>query len=162
MDDEKYFKLIENNVVKNRYFYSTDPTTTPPKVNFQCKTEFELKVMIRIGMSSKGASDIYVHRSKQAANQETHLKECTDKRLLPQIPFEWKLFVSDKAHYSNNVQERLIQNNIPFFARVGNPSKLVQLRLSELYLNERYMKTIGKQKLLIIWLKESNKKAKER
>ena len=39
--------------------------------------------------------------------------------------------------------------------------KLVQLRLYGLYLNERYMKTIGKQKILIIWLKESNKKARE-
>ena len=58
MDVEKYFKLTENNVVGNRYFYSTDPATAPPKVNFQCKTKFELKVMIWMGMSSKGVSDI--------------------------------------------------------------------------------------------------------
>ena len=38
--------------------------------------------------------------------------------------------------------------------------KFIQLRLYGLYLNERYMKTIGKQKILIIWLKESNKKQK--
>ena len=39
MDDEKYFKLTENNVVGNRYFYSTDPATVPLKVKFQCKSK---------------------------------------------------------------------------------------------------------------------------
>ena len=39
--------------------------------------------------------------------------------------------------------------------------KLIQLSFYGLYLNERYMKTIRKQKILIIWLKESNKKARE-
>ena len=53
MDDEKYFKLTGNNVLGNRYFYSTDPATAPPKVNFQCKTKFEAKVMIWMAMSSK-------------------------------------------------------------------------------------------------------------
>ena len=51
------------------------------------------KVMIWMVMSSKGVSDIYVHKSKQAVNQETYVKECIDKRLLPQISFEWKFFV---------------------------------------------------------------------
>ena len=69
MDDEKYFKLTGNNVIGNRYFYSTDPAIAPPKVKFQCKTKFEAKVM---GMSSKGTSDIYVHKSMQAVNQETY------------------------------------------------------------------------------------------
>ena len=92
MDNEKYFKLTGNNVVGNRYFYSTDPATAPPKVNFQCKTKFEPKTMIWMGMSSKGTSNIYVHNSKQAVNQEIYLKRCIDKRLLPQISFEWKLF----------------------------------------------------------------------
>ena len=36
-------------------------------------------MMIWMGMSSKGTSD---HQSKQAVNQETHLKECIDERLL--------------------------------------------------------------------------------
>ena len=72
MDDEKYFKLTGNNIVGNRYFYSTDPATAPPKGNFQCKTKFEAKVMIWMSMSSKGTSEIYVHKSKQALNQETN------------------------------------------------------------------------------------------
>ena len=36
-------------------------------------------------MSSKGTSDTYVHKSKQVVNQETYLKGCIDKRLLPCI-----------------------------------------------------------------------------
>ena len=82
MDDEKYFKLPGKNVVGNRYFYSTDPVTAPPEINFQCKTKFEPKMMIWMVMSSKGTSDTYVHKSRQAVNQETYLKECINKRLL--------------------------------------------------------------------------------
>ena len=73
MNDERYFKLTGNNVVGNQYFYSTDPATVLPKVNFQYKIKFETKMMIWMGMSSKGASDIYVHKSKQAVNQETNV-----------------------------------------------------------------------------------------
>ena len=73
MEDEKYFKLAGNNAVENYYFYSTNPATAPPKVYFQCKTEFELQMMIGMGMSSKGTSDIYVHKSKQDVNQKTYL-----------------------------------------------------------------------------------------
>ena len=46
MNNKKYFKLTENNVVGNLYFYSIDPATAPPKVNFQCKNKFEPKVMV--------------------------------------------------------------------------------------------------------------------
>ena len=69
-------------------YCSTDPATALSKVNFQCKTKFEPMMMIWMGISSKGTSDNYVHKSKQAVNQETYLKECIDKRLLPQISFE--------------------------------------------------------------------------
>ena len=73
MDDEKYFKLTGNNVVGNHYFYSTDVATGLTKVKFQCKTKLEAKMMIWMGMSFKGTSDIYVHKSKQAVNQETNV-----------------------------------------------------------------------------------------
>ena len=85
MDDEKYFKLTGKNVLKNGYSYATNPGTAPPKVKFRCKTKFEPKMMIWMGISSKSTSDIYVHKSKQAVNQEIYLKECIDKRLLPFI-----------------------------------------------------------------------------
>ena len=58
-------------------------------------------------MSFKGASD---HKSKQTVNQETYQKGRIDRRLLPQISFEWKWFVLVKAHYSNIVQDRLTEN----------------------------------------------------
>ena len=134
MDNEKYFKLTGNNVIGNRYFYSTDPATAPPKVKFQCKTKFEAKVMIWMGMSSKGTSDIYVHKSIQAVNQETYLKECINKRLLPFIAKYHLngnyLFWPDlaKAYYSNIVQQCLTEKNIPFVSRVDNPPNVSQAR----------------------------------
>ena len=117
MDDEKYFKLTGKNVIGNRYFYSTDPATALPKVKFQCKTKFKSKMMIWMGVSFKDASDIYVHKSKQAVDRETYLKECLDKKLLPFIPtyhskgnyLFWTGLV--KVHYSNIVQEHLIQKS---------------------------------------------------
>ena len=134
MDDEKYFKLTGNNVIGNRYFYSTDPAIAPPKVKFQCKTKFETKVMIWMAMSSKGTSDIYDNKSIQAVNQETYLKQCIDKRLLPFIAKYHLngnyLFRSDltKVHCSNIVQERLTEKNLLFVSRVDNPSNVPQAR----------------------------------
>ena len=137
MDDEKYFKLTGNNVIGNRYFYSTDLATAPPKVNLQCKTKFEAKVMIWMGMSSKGTSDLYVHKSIQDVNQETYLKECINKRLLPFIAKYHSngnyLFWPDlaKAHYSNIVQQYLTEKNLPFVSRVDNPPNVSQARSIE-------------------------------
>ena len=82
-----------------------------------------------MGMSSKGTSDIYVHKSKQAVNQEIYLKECIDKRLSPKISFERTLFVLAKEHYSNIVQEHLTEKNLSFVSRIDNSPKLIQLRL---------------------------------
>ena len=120
------------------------------------------KTMIWMGMSSKRASDIYVHKSKQAVNQETNV---SIKDYHPKYHSNGNyLFWPDlaKAHYSNIVQQCLTEKNFPFVSLVLTIHqmflKLVQLRLYGLYLNEKYMKTIGKQRILIIWLKESNKK----
>ena len=73
MDDEKYFKLTGNNVIGNRYFYSTDPAAAPSKVNFQCKTKFGPRVTIWMAMSPEGACDIYAPKRKQAVNQATSI-----------------------------------------------------------------------------------------
>ena len=138
MDDEKYFKLTEKEVIGNRYFYSADPATAPPKVKFQCKTEYEAKAMIWMSMSSKGTSDIYVYKSIQAVNQETYLKECINKRLLIFIAKYHSngncLFWSDltKAHYSNIVQQCLTEKTIPFVSRVDNPPNVPQVRQIEI------------------------------
>ena len=121
-------------------------------------------------MSSKDASDIYVHKSKQAINQETYLKEFIDERLLPFIGkyhsngnylFSPNL---DKAHYSNIVQEHLtekISHLILVLTTYQIFLKLLHLRLYGLYLSERYMKIIREQKILIIWLKGIKQKEKE-
>ena len=137
MDDEKYFKLIGNRVIGNSCFYSIDSSTAPPKVKFQCKTKFEAKVMIWMAMSSKGTSDIYVYKSIQLVNQETYLKECINKRVLPFIAKYHSngnyLFWLDlaKAHYSNIVQQYLTEKNIPFVSRVDNPPIVTQARRLE-------------------------------
>ena len=126
--------MIGNNVIGNRYFYPTDPAIVPPKVKFPCKTKFEAKVMIWMGMSSKGTSDIYVHKSIQAVNQQTYLKECINKRLLLFIAKYHSngnhLFWPDlvKAHYSNIVQQCLTEKNIPFVSHVENPPNVPQAR----------------------------------
>ena len=88
-------------------------------------------------MSSKGTSDIYVHKSIQAVNQQTYLKECINKRLLFQISFEWKLFVLTKAHYSNIAQQCLTEKNIPFVSRVDNPPNVPQARPIETVLERK-------------------------
>ena len=97
-------------------------------------------------MSSKGTSDIDVHKSKQVVNQETHMKECIDKRLLPFIAKYQSngnyLFWPDlvKAHNSNIVQECLTEKISYLFLVLTIHQmfpELVQLRRYGLYLNER-------------------------
>ena len=53
----------------------------------------------------------------------------------------------------------LIRKNRQFVFRVDNPAKFVELRL---YSNEKYMKAIEKQKVLIMLVKVIRQKAKER
>ena len=64
--DEKYFKLNGDNVNGNGFSYSTDPTTAFSRVKFQKKKTSEPKTRIWMSRSSKGASSVYVHRSKKA------------------------------------------------------------------------------------------------
>ncbi|CAF3430258.1 unnamed protein product [Rotaria socialis] len=134
LDDEKYFKLSGNNVCGNRYFYSTDPSSAPPNIKFQGKKKFEPKVMIWMACSSKGISDIYVHRSKQAIDQHTYLKECINKRLLAFIERYHNdgnyLFWPDlaNAHYAKVVQTRLNEKNVLYVRRQDNPPNVPQAR----------------------------------
>ena len=71
----------------------------------------------------------------QALNQETYLKECINKRLLPFIAKYHSngnyLFWPDlaKAHYSNIVRATFDwKKNIPFVSRVDNPPNVPQAR----------------------------------
>ncbi|CAF3473255.1 unnamed protein product [Rotaria socialis] len=123
-----------NNVCGNRYFYSTDPSSAPPNIKFQGKKKFEPKVIIWMACSSKGISDIYVHRSKQAIDQHTYLKECINKRLLAFIERYHKdgnyLFWPDlaNAHYAKVVQTRLNEKNVLYVRRQDNPPNVPQAR----------------------------------
>ena len=134
MDDEKYFKLSGNNVLGNRYFYSTDPSTAPPDVKFQKRAKFEEKILIWVAISSKGTSSAYVHKSKQGVRQETYLTECINNRLLPFIEKHHSdgkyLFWPDLAtsHYSNVVQQRLKDNHVPYVLPIENPPNVHQAR----------------------------------
>ena len=134
LDDEKYFKLSGNNVGGNRFYYSIDPSTTPSNIKFQKKKQFEPKVMIWMAISSKGVSDVYVHRSKLGVLQATYLKECINKRLLPFIEKYHHdgnyLFWPDlaSAHYSKIVKQRLDEKNVPFVSRQDNPPNVPQAR----------------------------------
>ena len=82
IDGENFFKLTGNNALRNRYFYSADPSAAPPNIRLQQKTKFESKVMVWMAISAKGVSDVYVHRGKQAVDQKIYLKECMNRRLL--------------------------------------------------------------------------------
>ena len=134
IDDEKYFTLSGNNVYCNCYFYSTNPATTPPNIKFRKKAKFEPKVMIWMAISTKGISDIYVHKNKLGVDQQTYLQECINKRLIPFInKYHYDgnyLFWPDLAssHYSKIVQELLNKKNIPFISRNDNPPNVPQAR----------------------------------
>ena len=52
VDDEKIFTLTGDNVIGNRFFYSTDPTAAPADINFRKKKKFEPKIMIWMAISS--------------------------------------------------------------------------------------------------------------
>lgn len=134
LDDEKYFTLTGDSVIGNRLFYSTDPARAPADIKFRKKKKFEPKIMVWMAMSSKGVSDVYIHKSKQAIRQDTYLNECINKRLLPfieQYHFNGNyLFWPDlaSAHYSKSVQERLNEKNVPFVIRKDNPPNVPQAR----------------------------------
>ena len=122
--------------------------------------------MIWMGMSSKGTSDIYVHKSIQAVNQETYLKECINKRLLPFIAKYHSngnyLFWPDlaKAHYSNIVQQCLTEKNLPFVSRVNNPPNVPQARPTETVLERKIYENNWEAKNIDHLVKKSNKKQK--
>jgi transposase len=134
LDDEKYFKLTGDNVMGNRLFYSTDPNNAPVDVKFQKKRKFEPKIMIWMAISSKGISDVYVHKSKQAIRQKIYIDQCIKKRLLPFIKkFHHDgnyLFWPDlaTAHYGTITQEILQHNHVPYVSRQDNPPNVPQAR----------------------------------
>ena len=127
LDDEKSFTLTGDNVIGNRFFYSTDPTAASTDIKFRKKKIFEPKIIVWMAMSSKGVSDMSAHKSKQSIRRNMYLNQCINKRLLLFIDKYHQsgnyLFWPDlaSAHYFKSVQERLKEKNVPFVIRKDNP-----------------------------------------
>ena len=132
-DDEKYFSLT-GDINSNRFYYSTEPSTTPYNVKFKCRMKFEPKLMVWMCVSQKGISDVYIHRSKGAICTETYLNECIRKRLIQFInKFHRKdslLFWLDlaTAYYAQEVQHYLADHGINYVQRTRNTPNVSQAR----------------------------------
>lgn len=133
IDDEKYFTLT-GDIVGNRSYYTSDPSTTPPTVKFKRRMKFEPKLLVRWAVSAKGRSSVYFHRSKGAVGTDTYLNECIRKRLVPFISKHHHgdsvLFWPDlaSAHYSKQVQMFLANQGIKCIKRSQNPPNVPQAR----------------------------------
>ena len=134
LDDEKYFDFSGDNVQCNQRFYITDPSTTPSDIKYKKKKKFAPKLLIWMAMSSKGVSNVYVHKSKQAITTDIYLNECINKKLLPFIEKHYKrnnyIFWPDKAsaHYADVVIKRLRTKNINVVTKSNNSPNVPQAR----------------------------------
>ena len=134
LDDEKHFGLSGDNVQCDQRFHTTDPSTTPSDIRYKKKKKFAPKLLIWMAMSSKGVSNVYVQKSKQAITTDIYLNECINKRLLPFIEKHYKgnnyIFWPDKAraHYADVVIERLRPKNINVVTKSNNPPNVPQAR----------------------------------
>ena len=131
LDDEKYFSLSGNG---NNFFYASDKQRTPNNVKHKFKRKFEAKVMLYIVVSSKGISKPFFRKSGLAVDQNTYVKSCLSKIL---VPFLRKyhsdgnyIFWSDKAssHYSKKAIQFLENENVHFVPKDKNPTNLPQCR----------------------------------
>ena len=85
-------------------------------------------------ISSKGTSNIYVHKTKQAITNNNYLSECINARLLSCIEQHhrndnfifWPYNAS--AHYGNIVLDKLKEKNVPFVSRLNKPQNVTQAR----------------------------------
>ena len=62
LNHKNFFTSTGDNVIGNRFFYSTDITTAPADIKFRKKKKCEPKIMVWMTMSSKGVSYVYVHQ----------------------------------------------------------------------------------------------------
>ena len=134
MGNERHFKLPGNDVVENRCFYSTDPVTAPPQVNFQCKTKFEPEMMIWMVMVSKLLPIAMFTRVNEMLIKKHTWKDVSIKDYCSEYHSNGNyLFWPDlpKAHYSNIVQECLTPRSLPFVSRVDNSPNIPQASLIE-------------------------------
>ncbi|CAF4016204.1 unnamed protein product [Rotaria magnacalcarata] len=84
MDDERYFGLSGDNVQSNQRYYTANALTTPTDLKYK-KKKYSPKTLVWMAISSKGVSNIYVHKSVDAIGEKIYLNECINKRMLPFI-----------------------------------------------------------------------------
>ncbi|CAF4137061.1 unnamed protein product, partial [Rotaria sordida] len=137
MDDEKYFSLSNVNILGNAYYYTNDKSTTPPDVKYKKKMKYEPKIMVWLAISSKGISEPYIHRSKNAISENVYLNQYVKPKLMPFIE---KHLVNDEilfwldlahAHYSNVVLTYSESESVPIVPKANNPPNIPQERSIE-------------------------------
>ena len=82
-----------------------------------------------VGISAKGVSNVNVHRNKQALNQKIYVKECINRLYVSKYYSNGNFFFWSnlaRSHYSNIVQQRLNEKNIPYVSRIENPPNVPQ------------------------------------
>ena len=57
LEDKNYFSLM-GDMSSNHKYYTIDLFTSPPKVTYKTKTQFELKLLVWMAVSQKGMSSI--------------------------------------------------------------------------------------------------------
>ncbi|CAF3167290.1 unnamed protein product [Rotaria socialis] len=134
MDDEKYFSFSGDNMPSNAGFWSGDKEHVSPEVNFKSKQKFAPKILVWLGISSKGISAPYIGTTKgPAVNGDIYIKKCLPKLLT----FIYEHHQDDKyvfwpdlasSHYAKKTIEWLNEQNVPFVPRAANPPNVPKTR----------------------------------
>ena len=106
-------------------------------------------------MSSKGTSDIYVHKSRHATNIFVNNVSIKDYRV------KYHSNGLAKAHYSNILQQCFTEKNLPFVSRVDNPPNVPQARPIETVLERKIYENNWQAKNIEHLVKTIKQKAKE-
>ncbi|CAF3971401.1 unnamed protein product [Rotaria magnacalcarata] len=111
MDDERYFGLSGDNVQSNQRYYTANALTTPTDLKYK-KKKYSPKTLVWMAISSKGVSNIYVHKSVDAIGEKIYLNESS-------------------AHYATSVLNSLKGKNVPIIHKLNNSPNVPQARSIE-------------------------------
>ena len=82
VDDEKYFTFSGEETSGNADFYSSNRENTPDDVKFKSKQKFESKILVWLGLSSKGISTPFIGTTKgPAVDTDVYIGKCLPKLL---------------------------------------------------------------------------------
>lgn len=120
LDDEKYFTFSWSQSFINDGFYTNNINNVPDEIRFNKKAKFEQKVLVWVAISSKGLSQLYIHRTKGiAVNKTVYVKNCLTK-LVKFVKTNHKedktIFWPDLAssHYAKDALQLLEKYNIDY------------------------------------------------